>query len=194
MTNQIRAGQSEIKPNLKIFFPHPSLFSGLNFTPVFSASSPEVAQWDGEWGLQSIHHLFSLLLLPPHTPPLLQCVAPPTTDLHHKLLQCESFPQAAVLHELLQHGSLPWRAVFQEQTAPAWVPHGITSPASKPAAVWAPWVHRSFQKPAVVWAHHGVTPSFRHPPALVWGILQAAGGYLLHHGPPWAAGGQPASP
>jgi len=41
----------------------------------------------------------------------------------HKLLQCESFPQAAAL---------------QEQDAPAWVSHGVTSPASKPALAWAP--------------------------------------------------------
>ena len=35
----------------------------------------------------------------------------------HKLLQCKSFPQDAVL---------------QEQAAPAWVPHGVTNPVSKP--------------------------------------------------------------
>ena len=62
----------------------------------------------------------------------------PRETVLHELLQCESFPQAAVLHKLLQCGSLPWGAVLQEQTAPAWVPHGVTSPASKPASVWAP--------------------------------------------------------
>jgi len=56
----------------------------------------------------------------------------------HKLLQRESFPQAAVLHEPPQRGCLPWSAVLQEQAAPAWVPPGVTNPASKPAAVWAP--------------------------------------------------------
>ena len=56
----------------------------------------------------------------------------------HELLQCESFPQAAVLQELLQRGSLPLAAVLQEQTAPAWVPHEVTSPARKPAPVWDP--------------------------------------------------------
>jgi len=61
----------------------------------------------------------------------------PWETIVHELLQCGSFPQAAILHELLQHGSLPWGAVLQEQTAPAWVPHGVTSPASKLAAVWA---------------------------------------------------------
>jgi len=56
----------------------------------------------------------------------------------HKLLQCESFPQAPALHELPQRGSFPWGAVLQEQAAPAWVPHRVTSPASKPALVWTP--------------------------------------------------------
>ncbi|XP_050759950.1 thymidine kinase 2, mitochondrial isoform X3 [Gymnogyps californianus] len=56
-----------------------------------------------------------------------------------------------------------------------------------------PLVHRSCQEPVPAWASHGVTASFGHPPALVWGPPRAAGGYLLHHGPPWAAGGQPAS-
>ena len=98
----------------------------------------------------------------------------------HELLQCESLPWATVLHELLQHGSLPWGAVLQEQTAPVCVPHGITSPD---------------RKPTLAQASHRVTASFRaHPTALVWGPPRAAGGYLVHHEPPWAAGGQPASP
>ncbi|KAM9590949.1 uncharacterized protein ACIBXB_005997 [Morphnus guianensis] len=62
----------------------------------------------------------------------------PWETVLHKLLQRGSFPRAAVLHELLQHGSLPQRAVLQEHTAPAWVPHGVTSPARKPAPAWAP--------------------------------------------------------
>jgi len=48
-----------------------------------------------------------------------------------------SLPRDTVLHELLHHGSLPRDAVLQEQAAPAWVPHGVTSPASKPAPAWA---------------------------------------------------------
>ena len=121
----------------------------------------------------------------------------PWETVLHELLQCESFPRAAVLHKLLQHGSLPRGAVLQEQTAPAWVPRGVTSPASKPAPAWAPlspWGHRSCQEPAPARASHGVTASFGHPPAPAWGPPRAAGGYLLHLGPPWAAGGQPASP
>jgi len=72
----------------------------------------------------------------------------------HKLLQHESFPWAAALHELPLRGSFPQGAVLQEQAAPVWVHHGVTSPASKPASVRA---------------SHGVTGSFRHPPAPTWG-------------------------
>jgi len=57
-----------------------------------------------------------------------------------------------------------------------------------------PWGYMSCQKPAPARACHWVTASFGHPPALVWGPPQASGGFLLNHGPPWAAGGQPASP
>jgi len=59
----------------------------------------------------------------------------PWETVLHQLLQHESFQQAKVLHELLQCGSLPWDAVLQAWTAPAWVSHGVTSPASKPAPV-----------------------------------------------------------
>jgi len=102
-----------------------------------------------------------------------------------------SFPHATVLHELLQCGSPPSGTVLQEQTAPAWVPHGVTSPASKPALVWAPLStgpqvlpvnllqhgllspqgHGSCQEPAPVWASHGVTVSFRCIHLLQRGVL-----------------------
>ena len=62
----------------------------------------------------------------------------PREAVLHEPLQCGSFPRAAVLHELLQCGSLLQAAVLQAQTALAWVPHGVTSPASKPAPAWAP--------------------------------------------------------
>lgn len=41
---------------------------------------------------------------------------------------------------------------------------------------------------------HRVTASFRHSPVLVWGPSEIAGGYLIHHGSPWAVRGHPASP
>ena len=101
-----------------------------------------------------------------------------------------SFPWETVLHELLQHEFFPRGAVLQEQAAPGWVPHGVTSPASKllQRGLLSPRGHRSCQEPAPAWASHRVTTSFGHPPALTCGPPQAAGGSLLHHGPPWVQG------
>jgi len=115
----------------------------------------------------------------------------------HKLLQCESFPRAAALHELPRHGSFPWSAVLQEQAAPAWVPHGITSPASKPALAWAPLsmgpqvLAGACSSAGSRWGHSFLQVSTCSG---VRSFPRTAGGYLLHRGPPWAAGGQPASP
>jgi len=117
--------------------------------------------------------------------------------VQQELLQSESLLRATDLNELFQHGSFPWGAVLQEQAAPAWVPCGVTSPASKPAPVWASVSllgHRSWQEPAPARELHDVTASFEHPAASAWGASWAEGGYLLHCGPPWAAGTQPASP
>jgi len=120
----------------------------------------------------------------------------PQETVLHKLFQRESFPQAAVIHELLQHGSLPWGAVLQEEGAPAWVPHGVTSPDSKPTLVWAslltglqvlpgPCSNAGFS-----WAHSLCQASTC---SNVGSLPRGAAGYLLHHGPLWAAGGQPAT-
>jgi len=82
----------------------------------------------------------------------------PRERVLHKLLQHVSLPWPAVLHKPLPCGSLPWGAILQEQTASA-VPSGITSPASKPTAAWAPvsaWVHRSFQEPDQVQVLHSL--------------------------------------
>ena len=77
-----------------------------------------------------------------------------------------------VLHTLLQRESFPRGAVLQEQAAPAWViPMGSQGlPANLlRRGLLSPWVHRSWQEPAPAWAPHGVTASFRHPPAPRWG-------------------------
>jgi len=46
-----------------------------------------------------------------------------------------------------------------------------TSPASKPAPAWAPFSTgpQVLAGACSAWAPHGVTASFRHPPAPVWG-------------------------
>jgi len=104
----------------------------------------------------------------------------PWETVLHKLLQCASFPWGAALHKLLQSGSPMGSQVLPENLL-----HLV---------LLSPWDHRSCQEPAPAQASHGVTASFGHPPAIVWGPSWAAGGYLLHHRPPWTAGGQPASP
>jgi len=66
-------------------------------------------------------------------------------------------------------GLFPQGAVLQEQAAPVWVPHGVTSPASKPAPGRAPLSmgKRSWKELAPAQAPLGVTTSCRHPPAPV---------------------------
>jgi len=115
----------------------------------------------------------------------------------HKLLHCESFPQAAALHKLPQHGSFPWGAVLQKQAAPAWVPHGLTSPASKPASAWAPLsmgpqvLAGACSSSGSPWDHSFLQTSTCSGVA---SLARATCGYLLHHGPPWDAVEQPVSP
>jgi len=53
------------KTNLKTPSPHPSLLPGSTSLPIFSPSSPQVAQGDREWGLWSVHHILSLPIHPP---------------------------------------------------------------------------------------------------------------------------------
>jgi len=115
----------------------------------------------------------------------------------HKLLQRESFPWATALHELPQRGSFPQGAVLQEQAAPAWVPHGVTSPASKTlrCGLLSPRVCSSCQEPAPAWGSSQYNSFLQASTCSGVGfIAKATDGYLLHCGPPWSAGGQPASP
>jgi len=65
------------KPKSYNTFPHPSLLPRLSFTPDFSNSFPRASHRNGERGLQTVHHMLALLLLPPHALPLLQCGVPP---------------------------------------------------------------------------------------------------------------------
>jgi len=125
-----------------------------------------IPEWHRKMGNGGCDQVLFLPLLPPRSLLLLQRGVPlPRETVLQELLQSESFPQAAVLHELLRSGSFPRSAILQEQNAPAWVLQEVTSPASKPARVWAslfPRVHRSFQGPAPVQALHNVTISFGH--------------------------------
>jgi len=115
----------------------------------------------------------------------------------HKLLQRESIPWAAALHELPQRGSFLRVAFLQEQATPAWVPHGVTSPASKPAPAWTP-LSTGLQVLAgacsSVGSPQGHSLLQASTSSGMRSLLRATGGDLLHHRPPWVAGEQPASP
>ena len=97
----------------------------------------------------------------------------PQETVLHELLQCGSFPQAEVNPKMLQCGSILWAAVLQEWTTPAWVPQGVTSPASKSAPAWAPLSprgDRSYQELAPARASHRVTACFGHTHLLRGGV------------------------
>jgi len=93
--------------------------------------------------------------------------------------------------------AFPRGAVLQEQAAPAWVPHGVTSPASKPAPAWAPLstgpqvLAGACSSAGSPWGHSFLQASTCSG---VGSLSWATGGYVLHCGPPWTVGEQPASP
>jgi len=66
--------------------------------------------------------------------------------------------------------------------------HGVQSFRNKVLQRGSPMGPQSCQELGPVWASHRA-----HPAAPAWCPPWAACGYLLHSGPPWAAGGQPAS-
>ena len=127
----------------------------MNFTPDFSPSFLQQRRGQG-MGLGSVPHTLSLLLLPP------QGEAPHTARLQPGVPPAGYCPSGTA-------GS---------SVGP---PRGHI-PASSPAPAWAPLPTGPQVLPgaAPARAARGVTASFGHPPALVWG-------------PPWAAGGPPAS-
>jgi len=104
---------------------------------------------------------------------------------------------------LLQH-EVPVTGDSSPQTAPAWVvptgcspsgtgcssvgPHGVKSPASKPALAWAPLSMGPQVQPGAC-SSTGSPRGHSFPQAStcsgVGSLPRAAGGYLLHHGPPW---------
>jgi len=103
-----------------------------------------------------------------------------------------SLPRETVLHKLPQRGSFPRGAVLQEQAASASVPHGVTSPASKPALAWAPLSTGRQVLPGAcsnAGSPQGHTLLQASTCSGMGSLPQAAGGDLLHCGPPWAARG-----
>ena len=137
----IKSEQSNEKQNLNLRTPssHPSLLPRLILTPNFLyLLLPSGAGGQGMGFAISSSHNVSVAPSFSHSSPA------PMWGPSHRRQSAMNFSNVApshrlaVLHKLLQCGSLPWGAVLQEQAAPARVPHGVTSPASNPAPVWAP--------------------------------------------------------
>lgn len=107
----------------------------------------ENRSWD-QFITHCLCHSFLLRVRTTHTLPLLQCCIPPMGN---------SPPILAT------SCSLSW-------IAPAWVLHGVTSPAANllQRGLLSPRGYSSFQEPVPVPASHRVTASFWHPPAPVW--------------------------
>jgi len=100
-----------------------------------------------------------------------------------------SLSQEAGLHKLPQHVSFPRGAVLQEQTTPAWVPHGVTSPARKPTPGWAP-VCTGTQILAGACFIMGLPTGSQLPSGilLLWGGIHSMG-YRWISAPPWTSMG-----
>jgi len=115
----------------------------------------------------------------------------PWETVLHKLLQSESFPWAAALHELPQHGSSHRVQSFKNRLLQRGSPMGSQALPGNLLryGLLSPWVHRSWQEPAPARAPHGVTASFRHPPALAWGPFHGVPsmGYRCISAPPWTS-------
>jgi len=91
-----------------------------------------VVQRNREWGLWSVHLTFSLSLLPPQGEDSSHSSPAPAWGPSHGRQSSMNFSYVSLCMYL------PRGAVLQKQTAPAWVPHEVTSPASKPAPSGAP--------------------------------------------------------
>ena len=138
-----------------------------------------MTEGDGEWGLCSVHNTLFLMLLLLLLFPCSSVGSLPWNPVLHKLLQ-QSHRMQFIRNGCLQCDSQMGPQVLTSKPDLAWTAlHGT----------------QALQVPATAWGLHEITASFRtYPSAPIWGPLWASGGYLLHHGPPWAAGAQPTSP
>jgi len=172
-----------ISSSLSLVSPTLLFFLGLTLLPY--SLPPPTSEWhrgngNGICGQFTTCHLcccFLLILFPCSS-----MGSHPWEIVLRKLLQCVSCLQAAVLHELLHHVSFLWGTVLQEQTDPVWVPHGVTSPASKHAPAWA----ALSTGPARTLLQRGLSMGSRPPSGitLLWhGILPRLQVHSLpHHG------------
>ena len=172
---------------LKTPSPHPSLLPGLD-SWILSSSPPWVVQGDREWGLGSVHHTLSLPLLPPQGEDSSHSAPAPARGPSHRRqssMNCSSVGPShgvqSLRNRLLPRGSPTWSQVLPATCSSVGSSlHGATG--YLPGGCSSTGFPRGHSLLGV------------HPPALVWGPPWAAGGDLLHHGPPRASEGQSASP
>jgi len=96
----------------------------------------------------------------------------PQETVLHELLQCEFFPWAAILHNLLQCGSFPCGAVPSGTGCSSVGPPLRHKPCQQTCSGVGSSLHGSAGPGRSLLQHgapHGITASFRHPSALVWG-------------------------
>jgi len=124
--------------------PHPSLLPRLSFTLDFlSLLPPSGAGGQGMGAVVSSSHVVSAA--PSSSGGRLLTLFPCSSmGPSHRRQSFTNFSNVSPSHRLQLFTNCPSvgpfsrGAVLQEQAAPAWVPHGVTSPASKPALAWAP--------------------------------------------------------
>ena len=155
-----------------------------------------VTQEDGEWGLWSVHHMLSLPDFPPHCLPLLQCGVPTLGDSPSQTsstlvlpLGCSSSRPAPTW--ILSMGYSPSGMVCSSGVLckPQFLPENLLLHGHLSSG------YSSCQEPAPLWALHRLQIPSWSLYLLLCGVLHGLqGGWLLQHGPPWAAEGQPASP
>lgn len=123
------------------------------------------------------------------------CGHPKMLHFSHSCSSMVFLPQQPALHELLQCGSfLFWACSWR--TAPVWVLCRGCSPSGMD---WCSRVPAGSQVLPEDLCQPGLLPmgclwavvSFRAPAsAVAWALYWLQGGYLLHHGSPWAEGRQ----
>ena len=137
-------------------------------------------QGDGEWGLQSVHHMLSLMLVPPqggtpHTLPLLQ-----REGSSHRRQFSTNFSIVNPSHGLQLFTNClsvaPSHGVqcFRNRLLPRGSPTGSPALPAKRSGVGSS-LHGSAAPARSLLQHgapHSITASFRHPHAPAWGSLQ----------------------
>ena len=127
----------------------------------------------------------------PHTLPLFQCEVPLRGDSSPQTSPMWVLPMGCSSSFTAPARVLPMGCSPSGKGCSSVGPHGVTSPASKPAPAWAPLstgpqVLAGACSSAVSPRGHSFlqVSTYSSVGSLPWGT----GGYLLHRGPPWTAG------